>query len=96
MDRDDVIRRLERACQLVWNGDDKYNIIEAEDARYVAYAIHDAIALLQKEKAFKPNWRLGKAYCGCCDNKLPQKKYNIDFCGKCGHRIDWSDDLWQF
>lgn len=99
MDRDDVIKRLEQveqACQLVLSSGGHYNLINDQDASYVAYAIHDAIALLQKEKAVKPNWRLGKAYCGCCDNKLPQKKYNIDFCGKCGHRIDWSDDLWQF
>ena len=89
MDRDDVIRRLERACQLVWNGDDKYNIIEAKDAQYVAYAIHDAIALLQP---VKPEWWLGKAYCGGCGAKLPAQKYNINFCGKCGHMIDWGDD----
>ena len=89
MDRDDVIKRLERACLLVWNGDDKYNIIEAKDAQYVAYAIHDAIALLQP---VKPEWWLGKAYCGGCGAKLPAQKYNINFCGKCGHMIDWGDD----
>ena len=89
MDRDDVIKRLERACLLVWNGDDKYNIIEAKDAQYVAYAIHDAIALLQP---VKPEWWQGKAYCGGCGAKLPTKKHSINFCGKCGHMIDWGDD----
>ena len=90
MDRDYVIRRLERACQLVWNGG-HCNIFDDKDALEVAYAIHDAIALLQKQKAVKPKWWLGKAYCGCCENKLPAQKYSIDFCGKCGHMIDWGD-----
>ena len=43
MDKDDVIKRLERACQLVWNGE-HCDIMDADDALDVAYAIHDAIA----------------------------------------------------
>ena len=91
MDRDDVIKRLERACQLVWNGE-RCNIMGANDALDVAYAIRDAISLIQKQKAVKPEWWQGKAYCGGCGAKLPKKKYSINFCGKCGHMIDWGDD----
>lgn len=89
MDRDDVIKRLERACQIVWNGGGDYNLINAQDALYVAGAIHDAIVLLHEQKAVKPEWWQGKAYCGNCSAKLPSKKYDIRFCGSCGCEIDW-------
>ena len=48
MDRDDVIKRLERACQLVWNGE-HCDIMDADDALTVSYAITDAIAMLKAQ-----------------------------------------------
>jgi hypothetical protein len=88
MDRDDVIKRLERACQLVWNGE-RCNIRGANDALDVAYAIHDAIALLQKQKAVRPEWRNDGAYCDHCGNKLTPTHYGLKFCDNCGCEIDW-------
>ena len=37
----------------------------------------------------KPTWNQGKAYCGACGKRIPQK-INARFCHKCGREIAWT------
>lgn len=51
----------------------------------------DAIALLKEQEPALPTWSQGKAYCGKCDHRLPQKRANmeINYCGYCGWAVKW-------
>ena len=36
----------------------------------------------------KPSWHQGKAYCGACGKRIPQK-INAHYCHKCGRKVVW-------
>ena len=36
----------------------------------------------------KPSWHQGKAYCGACGKRIPQK-IGAHYCHKCGRKVAW-------
>ena len=84
-----VIKELEIARKLAWDGE-HCNIMDADDALTVSYAITDALALLEAQEAVEPvQDMVGDALfwvCGKCGYDIKSSDW---YCAKCGRKVKW-------
>jgi len=50
----------------------------------------EAIKLIKKQEAVKPEWNSGRAFCGKCGQPFPKHRRELRrFCSYCGQEVRW-------
>ncbi len=86
-DREKVIEGLENLRETIRTAT-QYTFTSGGICAMSMKRIDNAISLLKEQKAVKPTWQQGKAYCGSCGKRIPLK-IGARFCHKCGQAVKW-------
>ncbi len=85
-----------RSTQICVNCDHKDEYIEELEAEVEEYraigTVEECRAAVEKQTAKRP---LSEGYghqCPICDNYFDSRDWKSKYCGRCGQRLDWSDE----